>query len=375
MHTGHCTCMAGQGTVCSHVAALLIKLETAIHFKLNEPTASTSELCKWKSCKKSVKPAWLSEIVFKKPKQGMLPLPQTHYLENVVEHISKNDPTSGEDGFSAEELRLLYESNPTAAVFTSIDCQDFIDTVPVNDHGNGSDTDSDTENNETCVPEPILSLFDPSSINMSDNEIKEHSKKRYLLFAKAYSRDSYNNLTDITTYQAKSSAWQIHRGGRITASFGHQVFRTNSDSPSATVMNTIMQYKETVGNKYTNYGIKMEPAARAFFRDNQASKHTNLRVIETGFHVKQEIPYLGASPDGIIYCDCHETRLLEIKCPYKYKEGLSNWQNDPDFPLNSSGVVKESHPYYTQMQLQMFVCDAVMRVFNIFSSKKLPGCT
>ena len=69
--TANCTCMAGLGSACSHVAALLFKLETAVHVGLNERTAPTSELCAWKACKRSVTPAPLNSINFKKNETGI----------------------------------------------------------------------------------------------------------------------------------------------------------------------------------------------------------------------------------------------------------------------------------------------------------------
>eukprot|EP00795_Rhopilema_esculentum_P010137 gene10137-18802_t len=45
--TANCTCMAGLGSVCSHVAALLFKLQACTLSELNK-VASTSKLCSWK---------------------------------------------------------------------------------------------------------------------------------------------------------------------------------------------------------------------------------------------------------------------------------------------------------------------------------------
>ena len=42
---GHCTCMAGLGDVCSHVAAILFTIDANTQLKNN--TASTSLPCSW----------------------------------------------------------------------------------------------------------------------------------------------------------------------------------------------------------------------------------------------------------------------------------------------------------------------------------------
>nr|XP_047129777.1 uncharacterized protein LOC124809815 [Hydra vulgaris] len=66
--TANCSCMAGLGSACSHVAALLSKLEAASRLKLHE-TPPTSILCTWKKCKKSVQPASLQLINFQQPQK------------------------------------------------------------------------------------------------------------------------------------------------------------------------------------------------------------------------------------------------------------------------------------------------------------------
>ena len=48
-------------------------------------------------------------------------------------------------------------------------------------------------------------------------------------------------------------------------------------------------------------------------------KHQNLKVEETGFYVRVEHPYIGASADGLAECDCHGQGLLKIKCPWSHR--------------------------------------------------------
>ena len=87
-------------------------------------------------------------------------------------------------------------------------------------------------------------------------------------------------------------------------------------------------------------------------------------IQEVGFLVQADIPYIGATSDGVVQCKCRSKRSLEIKYPYRYRDGLEGWENDPLFPLKSELTIKPSHHYNYQMQLQMFVfgcrsCDLV----------------
>ena len=46
----------------------------------------------------------------------------------------------------------------------------------------------------------------------------------------------------------------------------------------------------------------------------------NFSVVKTGLFVSCENPIFGSSPDGIISCECHESGLLEIKCPWTHRQ-------------------------------------------------------
>ena len=85
--------MAGLGSECSHIAALLFKLEAAVHYNLNEQAASTSQLCAWKTSRKFVTPAPLSAIDFSRPKKQSLPPAAKKKVPN--KHFSCYDPASG----------------------------------------------------------------------------------------------------------------------------------------------------------------------------------------------------------------------------------------------------------------------------------------
>ena len=75
----------------------------------------------------------------------------------------------------------------------------------------------------------------------------------------------------------------------------------------------------------------------------------------TGLHISADYPHLGVSPDGIIDCDFCGKRLVEIKCPRKHSTGLKGSENDKNFATDSSKNLKKDHPYFAQMQGQMFL--------------------
>ena len=71
--TANCSCMAGLGSACSHVTALLFKIENVIHVRETDDTSPTSILCQWKSTKKSAEAAPTQLINSSRVKKDDLP--------------------------------------------------------------------------------------------------------------------------------------------------------------------------------------------------------------------------------------------------------------------------------------------------------------
>lgn len=77
---------------------------------------------------------------------------------------------------------------------------------------------------------------------------------------------------------------------------------------------------------------------------------------------------MGASPDGVVNCTCCGAGVLEIKCPYKFRDTrLAKAAEDQKFCLDSKLKLKTDHQYYTQVQLQMFVCEAEYADFVVWT--------
>ena len=98
------SCMAGLGSACSHVAALLFKIESACHLKLTEGISPTSVLCEWKKSKKSVQPAPIKLINFSRPRKHQLP---KESAQEPLKHrifFSKN-PFLGTHPLTNDELK------------------------------------------------------------------------------------------------------------------------------------------------------------------------------------------------------------------------------------------------------------------------------
>ena len=107
-----------------------------------------------------------------------------------------------------------------------------------------------------------------------------------------------------------------------------------------------------------------------------ASKtHTSLKYKSAGFHVNVQYPHLGATPDGVIECECCGTGVIEIKCPYKYRQHKLCDIADQSFYLQSKKDGKlelsHSHAYYLQIQGQLALCQKPHCDFIVWTEQDL----
>lgn len=189
-----------------------------------------------------------------------------------------------------------------------------------------------------------------------------------------------------TEGQKESEKWLRERCLRVTASkcksvnaYGEKLLGGRGKEVHGQMyryISTNLWNPKHVQTKDMKYGIDEEPNARKAYTDASGRK-----VLETGMWINTSHPYIGASPDGLIVNDSGENvGTLEVKCLKVLKE-LSVLelkqkieQNEiPRVKLSSfcfelkdgQLVLKESHMYYYQIQLQMLAtglpfCDFVL---------------
>ena len=114
----------------------------------------------------------------------------------------------------------------------------------------------------------------------------------------------------------------------------------------------------------------MEERARGSYYTLIGPYHSSFTITKTVLHINADYPHLDASPDGIIDCDCCGKELVEIKCPRKYSAGLQGWENDKNVTIGSSKNVKKDHPYFAQMQGQMFLLGVKFCDFFVWTPVK-----
>ena len=134
------------------------------------------------------------------------------------------------------------------------------------------------------------------------------------------------NIEKSTWGQSDSNAWKEHCKGRLIASKHHKFYSK---------INTISKVRSTTHPKTTPLGCSitfpddklknLEPVK--WGRDNEGNalktfylkedvKHIKFKLEKAGLFLDKNWAYIGASPDGIMYCQCYGKSILEVKCPY-----------------------------------------------------------
>ena len=177
-------------------------------------------------------------------------------------------------------------------------------------------------------------------------------------------------LADSTVKQSSSTVWHEQRKGRITASVAHRVIHTNQDQPAPSVIKTICHPDTgTLNTPAVSWGREKEPIAYKAYKDIVSPLHTECVIKETGLRICVDKPFIGASPDGIVTCECHGDGVIEIKCPYKFKDSsVSEMIASEGFYLSDTHQLKRTHPYFTQVQQQMYVFGCEYCHFVVWSN-------
>ncbi|KAI4820206.1 hypothetical protein KUCAC02_028190 [Chaenocephalus aceratus] len=287
----HCDCKAGLGESCSHIGGLLYKVEMIVRVGGARDPACTDVLCTWNEASmKGVQPARVADINFygDKPKEKVV-------ANNAPARRADPQPISS-DGFEDFLVSLLAASNPVMPVGLS----------------RFSSTSSNFAPKKAVVPSQkvppgLWSLYRGVEGFNSLDEVYSAATQTMKLDHK-----DVEHIGNVTKLQSKSLVWYEQRAGRITSSVSHSVLRTSTTKPSQYLIKSIL--------------------------------HSDLKVNNCGLLIKREQPFLAASPDAMLACSCHGMGVLEIKCPFKFREmSVEEMSKEKDSCLDQNLELKESH--------------------------------
>ncbi|CAN8024013.1 unnamed protein product [Ixodes persulcatus] len=337
--SAHCTCMAGLGEACSHVPALLFRVEVDVKFGIHDPS-STSVECRWITASSTAQASRVASIDFIKPSK-----------RRRINTISAPKEVSSHPEATAEQLKDFLKAVKRLAP----------DTLVLRSLTDSEDTDTaasgDVEDDEDPlqVPETIVDMACLYG-SLKGSAAKEAT----------FSVTECDQVKLRTRAQASSDEWSRQRVGRITASILGKVLSCCTGAEG--IVSQVMGYTKTPDVFSVRWGRENEVKARNRFITDEAPKHSGFEVRKCGLFVDSERPYLGASPDGVVSCCCCTDAVLEIKCPASCAN-LTIDEAKVRLPyLDADARLKEGHLHYAQVQMQMALVKTTRAFFVVFTN-------
>lgn len=328
------------------MALLLATLDFVDRHKDRSTLVGTDTKCPWDHPRGESAPMELTQIDCRRCTEGPHPVQATpdEFAPLALRHA---DP----DAEVERKVRRLMQANNFRSVAMNVLS------------GDDSDTDSDTD---LSAPPSLKVLADHYTDLQKPPDFLEHLRSNF-------TKEEMALLEAATCGQDKEegSQWRNQRVGRITASVAHSVLHmiaSTASNPDNYIVRQIMG-DTSFTSPATEHGTTCEPIARELYVQEKTKCHNGLKVSESGLIVREDYPYLGASPDGIVECKCCGKGLLEIKCPYTLRnETVRDICKDKSYHLylkDDQVCCKTTSSWYTQVHMQMFVsklawCDLVV---------------
>ncbi|CAL9689621.1 unnamed protein product [Knipowitschia caucasica] len=362
IYSAYCTCFAGLGSTCNHVAALLFKVDYAWQHGLTSAhkKACTSMENQWLTpVLKSIEPMKLEDMVFAKPhytpkrrdvKQGYA----------VRKLFSVNRSTRQEPAMSLDEFAAVLMPECPSAVAFQYALPDAQPTYEVYDDIN------------VCLSEMCITSVNPPPTLTKVAE-KYTTAEELWSNLPQYSTEEVSSLEAATREQAVSALWKQHRNGRITASKAHHVWKRMKTQDAEKGCHSLVS--SITGKAFVNpnipalkYGRVNEPFAVTAYMSSQKASHSNLKVTQCGLFVMQDHVFAAASPDRLVSCSCCGEGLLEVKCPFSAADQPANVKHVTYLEIvNGKTHLKHMHEYYSQVQYQMGVTKRLWCDFFVYT--------
>uniref|UniRef100_A0A669BC23 SWIM-type domain-containing protein n=2 Tax=Oreochromis niloticus TaxID=8128 RepID=A0A669BC23_ORENI len=348
VEAAHCTCMAGVAETCTHVAALLFKVEATVRIRGTKTV--TDESAYW------VLPGNTTKIL---PAAG-------HNIDFTSSAAQKKTLDENINGPSVVKGRRSRPSKRKIPSSTFEELSPVLDTLQKHSKGvclSGLEKyyTSHTVKSST-LPLSLACLQNTGAESLGLTELQLHCVK-YENAAKV-TEEQAEAIEVRTRLQHKSPEWYVWCAGRITASMTHAVCATTVEKPAITVVNRVCYPVTSVYTVQTTWGLEHELDARHAYTQKMSACRKNLQVRMCGFLVNTAFPEVGASPDGLTTSECCGKGCLEIKCPFKYRsdsiqQALDAHDKDFCLELTANGLnLKKTHHFYSQVQTQVFVSNA-----------------
>lgn len=343
IRSAHCTCMAGMSQACNHVASALFRIEAAVRLGLTNPSC-TSLSSEWLPNRKKVTWMKVKDMDFSredfgqrgKKKRPLVSSPRKNYnplIDNKKKLLSLVEIAAALE--QVAPLSIVHQAVPVPEI-------DFVREIVTN---------------TSKKPENLLSVDD--ILLLSDSKAAFYDN-----LAMNLTVDNIVRVEQLTRGQSDNEAWYSFRRGVITASKCHDVVtKMRKLKADGSIINVFSLNQRISGNSYTSpdipalkYGRTMEVDAVNHFYEKLKGQHKNMKLKDCGLFLDKNSPFIGASPDRIITCDCCSPACLEVKCPFSINFTTPHQGNLPYLVRENECItLKRQHKYFTQCQSQMGV--------------------
>ena len=144
-------------------------------------------------------------------------------------------------------------------------------------------------------------LYQPQNEELTYSELLEVCKQVMI----SVDNEDVTKIEMFTRDQNKSSAWYTQRAGRITASIMKSVCVSDPGNPAQSIIKRVC-YPDSTKFKTaaTAWGCEHESSARVAYINLMEFSHTASSCKESGLVVSLTHPFIGASLDGVVHCEC-----------------------------------------------------------------------
>ena len=345
-----CECPAGKGGCCKHVAALLFQMLDYKELELEEvPDAMscTEKLQTWNvpAGHESTGAVLFEELLFEHAsyerdrtgrKRPLVRGKREDYkaAPSFAEKVKKEDLQRLRDG-----LVKCYEKSPLVSVLDDHECNPF-------DYDNYHDT----------LPSKIKLVTKKNALScLSSESVRDHivnnldnsldlshlSQSEQTCLSSKNIQVDLNQLQEIernTRGQTDCPEWFVERNKRLTSSnFGSVINRRESIHPKSIIDRVKNSSLSSKIPKSCKWGKESEENALLKYYDSKQCEDNPVEVCRSvGFVVNPKWPWLGASPDALVYSSVEPFPYgaAEIKSPSsKNNKTIREACQDPNFCL------------------------------------------
>ena len=198
---------------------------------------------------------------------------------------------------------------------------------------------------------PIFQTFPPANVRAyaHDHDYLALTQEDILLNAmklNQISEHDYQKIEEITRGQNTNERWIEERGKRLQSSNFYRICTATERTDLDKLAESMVLGKSIKTNEAMRHGQKYEREAIQHYEID-----FNTKVVKCGIFVSKTLPFIGASPDGII----SDKIICEVKCPFSAREKEISPLTVPYLKIKDNALtLSPTHPYYFQIQGQLY---------------------